>query len=274
MKRTLATLMLAALLGGRAAADDPAGAAADKPPPALTVATYNVNWGNVDLPATVAVIRKAGADLVLLQETNAESEAYLRRSLAGEYRHVLFQGDRGRYAAERMGILSKLPVAKLKFVRPRHGLFGAWLGEVTWNGRTVQFANVHLQPILLHQSDGLLAAWQAFRQMEATHAREIEHVYKGLTPQLPTLVAGDLNSMSQSAAPKFLAGKGLVDSFASVTKQPETHPTWRWPTRPLKLSGRIDYLFHTLDLRTVRSQVVPSEASDHHLLVSRLEWAP
>ena len=141
-----------------------------------------------------------------------------------------------------------------------------------WGGRKLQFVNVHLQPALLSRGINFTAAMQAFRQMEETHAREIEHVVKNLPLESPTLIAGDFNSMSSFAAPTFLAGKGLVDSFASVTDQPDTRVTWRWPTKLLELSGRIDYIFHTRQLRTVRSEIIPSTASDHHLLVSRLQW--
>jgi endonuclease/exonuclease/phosphatase family metal-dependent hydrolase len=276
MKRHLRFLILIAALAGRAVAEDPADVPAEKPPPGpvLAVATYNINWGNIDLRRTALVIRKASADLVLLQETNARSEVFLRRQLARDYREIRFQGHQGRHPAEGLGILSKLPVENLKFVKPAHGLFGAWIGEVKWNGHAVQFANVHLQPLFLDENKGLLAAWEAFRQVEETHAREIEQIYQNLSPRLPILVAGDFNSMSHLAAPQFLVRKGLVDSFASVTAEPEGHPTWRWPTRRLNLSGRIDYIFHTRRLRTAGSQVVESEASDHHLLVSRLEWVP
>ena len=81
-------------------------------------------------------------------------------------------------------------------------------GRGAMERRTVQFANVHLQPILLRENDNLAGAYRAFSQMEATHAREIEDVYKGLAPKVPTLVAGDLNSMSPSAAHAVPLGQG------------------------------------------------------------------
>ena len=40
----------------------------------------------------------------------------------------------------------------------------------------------------------------------------------------------------------------------------------------MELPLRIDYIFHTRHLRTLESRILQSDASDHHLLVSRLQW--
>ena len=271
-----ALLVLAASTGLLAPQARPARAA--QPPASgeqtFSVATYNVNWGNVDLRKTAAVIRKAAADVLLLQETNAQSESYLRGQLRGTYRYILFRGDRGQYGAERFGILSKSPVTNLRFLRPKHGLFGAWIGETVVAGRKLQVANVHLEPAMLSREMGLTGALAALSEMEKTHAQEIEYVYENLTPEVPTLVAGDFNSLAKFAAPKFLVEKGFVDSFASVTEQPDSHRTWRWPLGRTELSARIDYLFHTRHLRTVESRTLEADSSDHLLVLSRLQWQP
>lgn len=75
------TLLFAAALaaGGwgtaAGAQPDPAAARNGRRQPGFTVATYNVNWGNVDLRQTVDVLRKAEADLVLLQETEGKGHS-------------------------------------------------------------------------------------------------------------------------------------------------------------------------------------------------------
>ena len=63
-------------------------ARAQAPPPAdadFAVATYNINYGNADIEGVVRSIRASGADLVALQETNRQSEVYLRKELAKSY---------------------------------------------------------------------------------------------------------------------------------------------------------------------------------------------
>ena len=61
--------------------------------------------------------------------------------------------------------------------------------------------------------------------------RQIEQIIANISLNTATVIAGDFNSLATFAAPKYLLARGLCDSFASVTPQPESHPTWRWPTR-------------------------------------------
>ncbi|MHC4399850.1 MAG: endonuclease/exonuclease/phosphatase family protein [Planctomycetota bacterium] len=248
-------------------------AAHAKVQPHFSAATWNINWGNRDLPQVVEVIRKADADLVALQETTGDSERYLRANLKDRYRYMVFRGDRGRYGAERFGFLSTSPVKGLRFLPARHGLFGAWIGKIELGGRTVQIVNVHLDPIRFLKREGLAGAWRAFRRAQKVHAREIAHVCEKLDPDLPTVILGDLNSLSEMAAPGYLVEQGFVDSFASVTDKPEAHPTWKYPLRLAALAGRIDYIFHTAEFETLQSRILESTASDHWLVLSSLGWA-
>ena len=59
----------------------------------IRVATYNINYGNRQLNAVAEAIRRADADVVCLQETNVESENYLRQEFSNTYSYIRFQGD-------------------------------------------------------------------------------------------------------------------------------------------------------------------------------------
>jgi hypothetical protein len=48
----------------------------------LKIASYNINCGNPHLTAMVETIQKADCDLMCLQETTQESEAFLLKTLA------------------------------------------------------------------------------------------------------------------------------------------------------------------------------------------------
>lgn len=264
---TIVSAVLSGLTAGLVEAEESA-----KPSQQFSAATYNINWGNPNLPQVVAAIKKADAELVFLQETNAQSEAYLRRQLGGAYRYTYFRGDRNQYGAERFGFLSKSPITGFTFLPAKHGLFGTWIGQTKLGGGRLQIVNLHLDPIRLERGAGLRGFFAALAAVEKTHAQEIDSIYNKLAPDVPTLIAGDFNSTSWLAAPKFLVERGFADSFASVTKTPDSHPTWHWPFGPTELSARIDYLFHTRHLRTVESRTLDGNASDHRLVVSRLEW--
>jgi endonuclease/exonuclease/phosphatase (EEP) superfamily protein YafD len=86
----------------------------------------------------------------------------------------------------------------------------------------------------------------------------------------PTIVAGDFNSVSTFCAPAKLKEIGLLDAFAAVHDDPEVHVTWQWPTRPLPLRLRIDYIFHTKHFTALDAQVIRGEGSDHSLVLAAL----
>jgi endonuclease/exonuclease/phosphatase family metal-dependent hydrolase len=241
-------------------------------PKSWKIATYNINWGDPDLASVAATIQRADADVVCLQETTTESEHYLRQKFAKVYGHISFHGHEGKYAAERFGILSRVPVGKVTFLPPKHGLFGAYCADLQLDGRPVQLISVHLEPMLFQEGGNLLDAWKAMNAMEATHRREISRFWESRRKDSPLLIAGDFNSPSNFQAPSFLREKGLKDSFAQVHENPDSQATWHWPIKWGELSFRIDYIFHSAEIQTVRSEIIKSNGSDHYLVVSECRW--
>jgi len=265
--------LLAAAAALAATACSAAKPAEKRTPPRFRVATFNINWGNVDLSKTVRTIRDSKADLVALQETNAESERHIRTKLRGDYATIFFRGHDGRYEAERFGLLVKSPVKELKFVPPKGGIFGALILRTWLGGREVQIANLHLMPWARGGGE-LIAMAKEMARMEGTHATEITNIHAALWGKVPTIVLGDFNSHSGMNAPVFLKKQGFVDSFASVTEHPERHPTWRWKHGGVVWTFRLDHIFHSGEMRTVSSRIVKCDSSDHDLVTSVLEWQP
>ena len=236
----------------------------------FTVATYNILYKNVDLPKLVAVIREAKADLVALQETNGESEKFLRRQLSDVYPHLMFR--EGGRASDGFGFLSRAALQNAKFLDPLPGCRGAWLAEVKLGGANVQIISVHLATPKTAKLATILGAVQMFQDVEEIHAKEITRIHDAMNQRLPAIVLGDFNSLSMFHPPTFLSQHGFTDSFAAVTEKPDDHPTCHYSVRGTDFKFRIDYIFHTGQLRTAESRVIPSDASDHSLVVSRLEW--
>lgn len=238
----------------------------------LKIASYNINFGNPHLSAVVDSIRKVDPDVVCLEETTRESEALLTRTFGNDYPHIRFQGHRGEYGAERFGILSRLPVNSYEFVAPEHGLFGFFIADAQFNSRPIRIIAVHLQPILFPNDPGVRDVLSAIGAVEKMHRAEIDAVVEHVKKDVPTIVAGDFNSIATFQAPQKLVESGFLDSFAEVNENPESLPTWHWPTRNGEISLRIDYIFHSKDFRATEINVIKSEASDHYLIFSRLKW--
>jgi endonuclease/exonuclease/phosphatase family metal-dependent hydrolase len=235
------------------------------------VASYNINYGNVNLPAIVETIARSDADLVCLQETNRQSELYLRRRLGRTYRHMTFRHSAG---AGGYGFLSKSPVRKRSHLPRRHGVFGTWIAEVKLGGRDVQIVNVHLLPTIPRRGQNAKQLVKLLLKTEGIRGREIAHIHSKLRPDVPTILAGDLNSVPGFPVTRYLAARGMIDSFRSAAPKDANGFTWHWPWRGTELRQRFDYIFHSDHVKTCSSEVIRSEASDHYLLVSTLTWAP
>jgi len=236
----------------------------------LRVATFNIHWGNANLQDIGRAITESDADIVCVQESSQASERYLQHHFRDTYAHFVFKGHNGRYAEERFGFISKMPLSDIRYAPPVDGLFGTFFATVTHNTQAVKLVNVHLSPFVISRGSTFQQAIQAVSSVEAVHRKEIAFIQSKIDPGDPTLVCGDFNSLSTFAAPTQLITLGLIDSFAAVTDEPETQPTWRWPVGNLRIQFRIDYIFHTNHFTTVRSKVIPSKGSDHSLVVSEI----
>ena len=236
----------------------------------FTVATYNIFYRNVDLPKLAAVIQEAKADLVALQETNAESEKFLRRHLGDVYPHMTFR--EGRRASDGFGILSKSPLQNVKFLDPLPGCRGVWLAEVKLGGTAVQIVSVHLATPQTAKLSTIPGALRMFQEVEDIHMKEIARLHEAMNRQMPAIVLGDFNSLSMFRAPTFLREHGFTDSLAAVTERPDDHATFQYRAGGNDFPFRLDYIFHNRPMRTRASRVVKSDASDHAMVVSRLGW--
>jgi endonuclease/exonuclease/phosphatase family metal-dependent hydrolase len=267
-------LALWATAAGAAATSRPASRSTSRPTTRpttrpFTIAAYNINGLNKDLPAVTATIVKADADVVCLQEVNREAARHFRAHLRGRYGYMDF-----RHASRLsgLGFLSKVPLRNVRHLRARHGFHDAWIVRAELGGRDVQLAAVHLQPTLPRPGDGLEQIAVRLAEMEKTRAREIRDVVAALSRRLPAIILGDLNSTTEMYAPGYLQERGFVDSFASVTDEPDRHPTWHGTFGYFQAAYRIDYIFHSPDFHTTGSRVIRSDGSDHFLLVSSLAW--
>lgn len=261
--RCLIFLILSVLFVQNTAAQEP-----------LRVATFNINFGNVNLPDIKRAIIEADADLICLQESNRDSERFLTERFRDEYPHMVFKGHQGKYYAERFGFLSKTQLTHVDYAPPIDGLFGTYFATIKHDGKAVNVVNVHLSPFTVQRGSNLPQALAALTKVEVVHQKEIESIIGRIDTKKPTIVCGDFNSLSGFAAPTRMAEIGLIDSFASVTENADSQPTWQWPLGRSKIQFRIDYVFHSDHFRTISSKIIPTTGSDHFLTVSEIELKP
>lgn len=228
---------------------------------ALKIGTYNVFVGTPDPRDTAAVIRRMGADLVVLQEVLPESAAILNRELASSYPHRFFEGG--------LGIVSRLPMRGARFERSRRGLNGFLFAEIEFHHERIQIVDLHLDPLRTWTLQGKLLLPLQFARQATTHRAELAQVLPQLHPGRPTILLGDFNRASDAAI-ECLKSAGYIDSFAEVTPHPDRAKTLRFSVLGFQMGKRIDFVFHDRCFDTIESKVVPGSPSDHDALVSLL----
>ena len=269
MKRALAGMISIGVAAALAAG--PPGGAASKPAATFTVATYNINWRNVDLPTIVKTIREAKADVVFLQETNRQSARYFRRRLRGTYRYMVFRDQRG---AGGFGILSKTRLRKVRLLPRSAGHWGPMVAETTLAGRKLQLVNVHLIPTVPRGDENLKQLIARFTKAEKIRMKEIADIHSRLKAKGPKLMVGDFNSPPWMSVVDFITKRRWTDSHAAGAADGADLHTWHHPVGGKDWRQRLDYIFHTPEARTHSSRVIRSKASDHYLVLSTLSWAP
>ncbi|HEY0022236.1 MAG TPA: endonuclease/exonuclease/phosphatase family protein [Longimicrobium sp.] len=259
-------LALAALLAGCATVPAP------PPEREVTVLVYNIRAGKdlaggENLPRVAELVRGTGADLVLLQEVDrntqrsgpADQPAVLARLTGYSVafgRTIGFQG--GDYG---VAVLSRWPIRRDTLVpllvtapsgrttenREQRGVL---LAVVDAPGGPIAVLDTHLD----HTGDDV---WRLQEIATVLRVARTE-------PGMPVLIGGDLNARPESAVHEQLRGAGFRDAWEGCGEGDAMTFPASAPDR------RIDYLYVDGATRCQSARVLASDASDHRPLVFRL----
>ncbi len=225
----------------------------------LRIATWNVHSCLRGLSEVAALIASLDLDLIALQEVDraiarsghVDQAAELARRAGFAYFHHFKavswgSGDYG------LALLSKHPLSGL-----RAGLLpSADLEQRIHASAVVQLPEGELEMHVAHLSHLPTRARLRLDQAQVLVNRI------GGRPR-PALLAGDFNDGPRSQAHQLLA-RSFVDVFDKVG----TGAAGTLPFGPFTF--RLDYLYATADLALDSAKVVPTNASDHHLLLAQL----
>jgi endonuclease/exonuclease/phosphatase family metal-dependent hydrolase len=221
----------------------------------FTLLTYNINYGNSDVDATVQAIASADADVVLLQEITSPWQDVLAARLGKQYPHQAFHVY--ARAAGGLAVLSKLPIDHEELLPAPERWFPAQRVVIDAPFGKVQVLNVHLRPAIDKGS------WvKGYMTTPPIRRREIAAFWKQVATGMPTLVAGDFNESPDGQALAFLADRGLA-------RVPTAGPaTWHYQT--IVGSRAVDLLRFDLDhvvidasLAARDARVLDAGTSDH-----------
>lgn len=224
----------------------------------ISLVTYNVNYHFINKDV-VRVLDSINADVVCLQETNAEWENIIRNGLKNKYP---FKQFKHRGTAGGLAILSKYPIIKNEYLSNGVGWFPATRSIIKKNKDTIQILNTHLKPKLTRKG---LIGWKAYFEAEEIHIKELEGFIKQLVPNLPTVIVGDFNEGDKGKAMAWLKATGFEDALPKFNKRSKT---WRF----IILRGRFDHLVSNKKLKCSSAKVYKLGKSDHFPVLGVFEF--
>ncbi len=230
----------------------------------------------VDLAATIAEIKRHDADIILLQEVEhaqaggkqidpPPNYTRLKAELTGYDAHFAYPRVDERELPFGIGlaIFSRTPLFDcMRRDIPSPPIEFDFYGETkTPTDRVMIGARTRIADRELQIYNTHLLAFFMLKSSSEIHGVQREVVADALqSSELPTLLAGDFNiSNTQS----------IVGQYAEIGYKTVQESEITWRRRPYVL----DHIFHNAALRPVAHQVVPTPASDHHLLIGDFVFA-
>lgn len=240
---------------------------------ALVVMTYNVFADNHDIESQVDLIRDIDADVVFIQELDTRLAGAIEKEFADLYPYrVLDPVDN----ATGMGMISKFPMILTEERLPLNWVGTPQILKLEWEGREMILVNFHMWATGLARLDVVEMNFRA-REAQALYLLDFARTASW---ENPVIVAGDANTTSLSDVHRMLR-KNLVDSWMEAGfGMGHTYPGRNTPGEDSpQLYGipvprwlaRIDYVFHSDQLRAVNASLAPYDGvSDHRAVVVTL----
>jgi len=238
--------------------------------PRLTTMTFNVHVSNTNPDGVATAIRRAGADLVGLQEVGPAVAQALRRDLSDLYPYQIMHATN---SSSGVAVLSRYPLQPTGITLPGEWNDTPLIVRLRFAGATVTVLDAH--PISTLLTRGEIRAETAQR---AYTARVIADFTRA--QQDPVLVLSDFNAGDQSTPYSIVTrvlgdawrdkGVGFGHTFPGDKSFDESRPRVRDWFIPQWLV-RIDYVFHSRQWQTVDAHIGPWDGvSDHRPVLATL----
>jgi vancomycin resistance protein VanJ len=233
----------------------------------VSVLTLNVQFTNTDFDALVGVLGATDADVLALQEVRDVHEAQLSAALADTYPHHWY------YERSGLALYSAHPILSRQ-IYPAE----PWSVQsivISVHDTPLHVINAHLAQV------GVLPALEKLdlspvRDLAAAKANQITQIQNGIRETgLPAIVACDCNMTDLTAAYARMTA-GLQDAFRErgwglghtflLPRGFEVRTRFNLPVQ------RIDYLFHSPEIRVADVHVGSSDTgSDHRSVWARFD---
>ncbi len=209
---------------------------------------------------TIEAVGDSNADIVCLQETDANWERALRARYSEQYPYMVFKVDEGPRG---LAVLSRYPLEDALLLKAPHDFHPALrVFAITPMGR-VQLLNLHLRSLF----DGATNPVSDYFSTSKDHVSEIREFYSHCTDD-PTVVLGDFNESPDGRAVGWLEERGFQNAL------PLYHPgqpTWRGRSVGGQFELTIDHVLFDAAFEPLNAYVGEPGNSDHLPVVLHVE---
>lgn len=240
--------------------------------PTLRVMTWNIHLGNPNIEEAAATIVRESPDIVALQELGPEMAEGLVARLGERYPYRALHLGAGYWSS---GVLSRYPILEDKgfLVSAGQRIVHHLVLDVA--GQSVHLFNVHLHLRGVGESNGGEFLTSTFPGLRAAFLQdeEVDRLIAEIQAQQgPVLVVGDFNLTDQT--PNYARINAVLsDAFRQAgwgfgfTYPNKKQVRGLYTPFPLV---RLDYVFHSPDLRATRAWVGKEGGSDHRYVMAEL----
>jgi endonuclease/exonuclease/phosphatase (EEP) superfamily protein YafD len=224
--------------------------------PIIKAMTFNMLFDNEDYDAISKMVVENNPDIIGLQEVRSQAPI-LKKRFAKDYPYSVF---RRVELYHNVGILSRFPIDNI-IALPAPIKRGIQVTLSLNNGNTLEAIVAHLTPSyplneFLEKAD----FWYKSRAAEVSYLNQIVKQYNQ-----PMIVMCDCNFTDTSETYSQMQN-AMIDSFHQAG--------WGFGHTFLGRFfpvGRIDYIWHTQDIKTVEAYVGREAGSDHLPVIAKLQ---
>ena len=234
--------------------------------PHFTVATFNIEAGKHDDPATVEAIGATHADIVCLEEVTEDWETVVRARYGAEYPNMLFHPG----GAAGLAVLSKQPLVEQEFLPAPNGWHPAWSVYAQTPAGWLNLLLVHLRS-LYSGTGGVVSDyfnWGSDHVIEVKALLTATPSARSTAMPPPRMVLGDFNEEANGEGVRYLESLGFTDVL------PLFRPgqfTWRHPSLAGQFTEALDHILYDEAVLPLNAFVVSRGNSDHIPVVAHFE---
>ena len=247
--------------------------AEDPPENALSVMTYNI-WDlrnrRPEIKEVIEVIRSRSVpDLVLLQEVRGEKMTRELSMVLGLPHHHYFGFKEKGFG---VAILSRYSLTKPECLQFKTGKkrYGALRCMIKVKGRNVLACSLHLERInsVRVGKEGVDISWKDALYMltheimdDTVRGQTVDELLEWMGSEAPerVIIGGDFNTVLCSKAIR-----KMDRVFADVLRGSPDYFTGTYLKSTLPVAPRLDFLFHSSDMKCLGASIIKKSAGDHY----------